>query len=573
MNIKKTLLNEFSIDIDQINLLKLYKINDADISSEELEEKFAACRKRWTQSANGANEQLAARDKARLAKAGDYEEILRNRTYLAALIAYYEGGDAEESASEFAKSFFTILKSVNKTITQKEYSFFMQYFREERKNEKAILECLKKDFKTVSLKPCSSFNDESRELKEEGKESVVIQVRFHRDTLSLLHKCELQYETLQKSDFLRSKYPDLNLSFYSFLKIEEMDETEFTMHIDSALQEVFTRRQNDVSKGAEYIPLTEFYNTWKDILKQSDVVNNFEAVKKLVCYPKFTPYLYLAENITKEYLEALLQLMRNDYRFGSFRDFLFLYFRPLAVGKHFSFSMDKKLEAELKKVAANPADYSNAEKRSAAAKQRRKMMPWPLRIMRILATWPIGLVQLIFESARFAVINLQKLAWMVGILLAVFSARAFTDNSIFTACWQLFANMKDSIEETIHSLAGTYYFNGFSAALAVVVELIQFALAFGLAPLLCALFLKALAKKLDSMIDFEGIHKTFLKIREIIEQKLINAYKRIGKSIYKRMLWPVAANLLGASVVAAVLILIITLCSSLASVTALVVCL
>ena len=66
MNIKNTIQQQYGIDIDKINIPKLYKVDSADIPADELEKKIAACRKRWNASVNGANEQYAAKAQANL---------------------------------------------------------------------------------------------------------------------------------------------------------------------------------------------------------------------------------------------------------------------------------------------------------------------------------------------------------------------------------------------------------------------------------------------------------------------------------------------------------------------------
>lgn len=48
--------------------LKLYKVDQPEISSDELEQKISDTRKRWNSSANGANEKFAERDRERLEK-------------------------------------------------------------------------------------------------------------------------------------------------------------------------------------------------------------------------------------------------------------------------------------------------------------------------------------------------------------------------------------------------------------------------------------------------------------------------------------------------------------------------
>ena len=77
-DIQSRILSEYGIDIAQEDILKIYKINSADLSPEELEQKISDTRKRLNGSVNGANEKLAERARGRLEKAPKYEEILRD---------------------------------------------------------------------------------------------------------------------------------------------------------------------------------------------------------------------------------------------------------------------------------------------------------------------------------------------------------------------------------------------------------------------------------------------------------------------------------------------------------------
>ena len=556
MNLKTTILQQYGIDIDKVNIPKLYKVDSADIPADELEKKIAACRRRWNMSVNGPNEQLAARDQAHLDNADRYEAILRDRRMLKALLDYYgKKGAAEESnACETAKQFFTALKDVNNNVTQKDFDFYMLYFPEERKNEKAIIEMLKKDFKAVALKPYNFGDEEEGEVKV--KSSGMQQNRFQKESLSLLHKCELQYQQLQQRDFLKAKYPELSKTFYDFLRLDEFDETEFAVFIDSASQETFTRQQNDAPHKDEYIYLTVFYNTWKDILKHNDVTGNFHMFKKLVRYPRFTPYLYLAEDVNQAFLEALLKQTRDEYNFASLNDFLYFYFKPLADGRHYSFTLDKKLEALLKRIDQHPEDAEREKRRSSAAAKRRKMIPLPLQILRFFATWPIYLVQFIFESFRFAVINVQKLAWIIGVFFSLTFSQLITGNSLFANIWALITLLPDEVSQYVQGIAGTADVNNFAMIIGGLSVVVGLAVAFVLIPVLCTMFLYYLAKDLDQSIDLMGYHKTFQFIQQTIEKKLLQAYKKLGKKIYSKMIWPILANILTVAVLVGIVLLV-----------------
>ena len=76
-DIQTTVLIKYGIDIAQENIFKLYKIDTADISPQDIEDKIQETRKRWNTSINGANEKNAERDKIRLEKADKYETILK----------------------------------------------------------------------------------------------------------------------------------------------------------------------------------------------------------------------------------------------------------------------------------------------------------------------------------------------------------------------------------------------------------------------------------------------------------------------------------------------------------------
>ena len=90
-DIVDVLRSKYDIDIKKDNIIKLYKIDSADISPADLEAKIADRRKKWNQSVNGANEVFAARDKAYLEKADRFEAILRDANLRKQLFDYHKG--------------------------------------------------------------------------------------------------------------------------------------------------------------------------------------------------------------------------------------------------------------------------------------------------------------------------------------------------------------------------------------------------------------------------------------------------------------------------------------------------
>ena len=141
-DIYDNILSKYGVDIDKVNILKLYKIDNAKISSEELEEKIKITKDKWTKSINGANEKFAKRDKEHLDNSIKYERILRNDKLRKELYKYYNSNNSSKPTGEsgvkgdisFAKQYFGVI-SKTKKIKQREVDFFFAYYQEERKNK------------------------------------------------------------------------------------------------------------------------------------------------------------------------------------------------------------------------------------------------------------------------------------------------------------------------------------------------------------------------------------------------------------------------------------------------------
>lgn len=545
MDIKATIKQKYNIDIDATNLLKLYKIDDT-ISEQELRVKFSETRKRWQQSANGAFEKVAERDRAHLQNADKYERILLDKKLFKALISYYKKGKTGGEATAFAKSFFQFIKDNNKTIEKNDVKFFFLYYKEQLKNQKAINEMLYNDFKVLGLKETGETDDQK--AAKEKKTSHFAQNRFRKETLRILHACELKYAQVQSSEFLKSKEPKLQHSMYDFLRIDGSSLNGLKERIDKLLADAFEQRQNNV-RGSEYIPLTEFYNSVKDMLSQNDVnEDNFYHFKLLIRYPSFTPYMFLLETVNKNCVDKFVNEIGSKYEFAGEEEFLAVYLKPLIDGDHFACEPDRQLTARMRQIAQNPAELERARQKKAAELSRRRALPLPLRIVRFIATWPIYLIQFIFEIFNFSIRSIKRssLAFYIPLFIPIllFNTHIMFGMSFFDWIGNALGNMPGDVNDILRSLSDTANITVFSQIIAYLIVICGRIISVAAWPAIVTAFLYNFACVIDQNIDLIGIHKTFMHIQNVIDTKVNAVYKEKKNQVYVSMIWPIIANIL-----------------------------
>ena len=546
MNIKLVIKQKHGLDIDTINLLKLYKIENADISEQDLQIKFSDIRRRWQQSANSTFEKAAERDRAHLQNADKYENILLDKKLLKALFSYYNKNETDEEATAFAKEFFQFIKKNNKTISKKDVEFFFMYFSEQEKNKKAITEMLRQDFKILSLK---SDDDEVHEEPEKEKSGFLLeQNRFRKETLRILHSCELKYIQLQSSSFLKEKEPKLAFSMYDFLRLSGSGLNDLKKRLERVSAEAFEQRQNS-THGNEYIPLTEFYNSVKDMISQRDInEENFYHFKLLIHYPSFTPYMYLLETIDTDCVNQFLNVIGPQYEFAGEEELLYVYLKPLIEGNHFICEADRHLAAKMLHIAQNPAELEQARRKKAAELKRRKAIPIPVRIVKFFAIWPILLVHYIFEIFHFSIrsINRSKYAYYIPLFIPVllFNTHAMFGISFFDWFSELVTRSPEITEKFLKTLSNTAIVNEFTKIVAGILAFSFEILMVVTLPIIITGFLYYLSCAIKQSTDFGAINKLFENIKETIDNKIIAAYKERKESIYISMIWPIFANIL-----------------------------
>lgn len=547
MNIKTTIQQQYQIDIDTTNLLKLYKIDDSNISEQELREKFSKTRERWQKSANGTFEVAAKRDSAYLQNADKYEQILLNKKYFNALVSYYKKSKPNNEATAFAKSFFQFIKENNKTISKSDIKFFFMYFTEQQKNQKAINEMLYNDFKILGLKKSNDENADNSNTKEK-KASRIAQNRFQKETLRILHSCELKYAVVQSSEYLKSKEPKLAYSMYDFLRVDGLGLSELKRMIEKRSAEAYEQRQNN-SRGNEFIPLTEFYNSVKDMLSQSDVTEeNFYHFKLLIRYPHFTPYMYLLESVNKNCVSKFVNEIGKSYEFAGEEEFLAVYLKPLIDSNHFSCDADRQLTSKMRQIAQNPAELERARQKKFAAIHRRKSVPITVRILRFFATWPVCLLHFVFEIFNFSIRSIKRssFAYYIPLFIPIllFTTHITHGMSFFEWIANIFNIVPETADSIVDSLSATASLTVFSQVITYILAIAGCIISIAIVPTIITTFLYCLACAIDQGIDLVGINMTFTSIQNTIDTKITQAYKEDKKKVYLSMIWPIFANIL-----------------------------
>ena len=230
VDIQEKIFNKYGIDITKENIFKLYKIDKPDPSEEELGKAIEAARKRWNQSINGANEKNAERDRERLEKADKYEAVVRNPELCRSVFDFYTKGSSQtkvftgESGGDtgFAREYFKLI-STSKKLQKGDIEFFFNYYPSERKNKKAILEMLGKDFK-LKLTDDAKSDEAEKEFsgKTKDQSSPLMTNLFQEATIFKLRKCVEFYEKSLQSTEVCSRYPSLREGFYAFLDLDRM---------------------------------------------------------------------------------------------------------------------------------------------------------------------------------------------------------------------------------------------------------------------------------------------------------------------------------------------------------------
>lgn len=425
-DIQVQIQEKYEIDINKTNLFKLYKIENADISSQELEQKFAEARKSWLQGVNGANEKYAKRDAVRLENAEKYEAILRDGKLRKMLEAYYYTSSNEGGSLEVAKQYFSLMASSKHYSSvasiANDLELFFQCFPAQRKNKKAILEMLEKEYKLKGLTKGKNLKIEDVEQEEieepinkkKNSNNTVVN-RFDKSTILKIQKCEEQLRVAAEIEELQKKESGLNEAIYVFLGMENIDTLEEMKGY--VIQKREESQNNRQEKGQAYIPLVTFYNSMMDVLGYKDVQQNWEAFKLMLQYSKLTPYMYGLEVVKPDTLKQLYAIASQNYLFRDMNDFLIVYFQK--IHEHFkmqTYPVKKMLDTAKMKTASNKVLNALEEKLGVS---KGISLPGYIWFVHGLVYFPIFFVYAIFELFKFLFADAKRFGIIASIITAV----------------------------------------------------------------------------------------------------------------------------------------------------------
>lgn len=550
-DIQTTVLKKYGIDIAQENIFKLYKLENADPTPQELQNAIDATRKRWTQSVNGANEKNAKRDGERLAKADKYEAVLRDNRLRKEVIAFYNGKNSGGSAAgntEFAKEYFKLIET-SKKLKKEDVDFFFAYYPAEKKNKKAIVEMLQKEFKIYGLgkkgdetEPEGDNGEENPSEEKNKKEKPFIVNLFQRETIFKIRKMFEYYTTAKQTPDVTKKYPEIAESLYEYLRLDQTDTlTQLQTFVNSMKAEAFNVRQE---KGSDFICMVDLFNKLGELCECRDVVDNFEEFKLLVKYPSLTPYMYSFVEMKKPTLKGLMDVANKEYVFRDEADFILSYYNP--VRDNFGITNSTAILQIIKKAQKQAKSNKVLDEldKKLGRKKQRKLAFLPMLIY-WLTYWPIFLLYFVFEVFRAIITQIGKLAIPVfGVLFLAMNIllpkTLGMDNMLVFRKILMKEEWLSYLQESI----GISTDNIISLILYSLLIFVIFLIIYALPPLLVALFVSEAADNLNKQYDWIGAERTFQNIFQKLKQKVDTQFREKKQNFIKSSVSKILINVL-----------------------------
>lgn len=561
-DIQSKILSKYGIDIAQENIFKLYKIDSADISPQDLEAKIQDTRKRWNSSINGANEKNAERDRTRLEKADKYEAILKDAKLRKEVYIFYNkpsnptgGGAAPGGGStNFAKEYFELVATTKK-IKKADVDFFFKYYQSERKNKKAILEMLSKELKVAGLGKEGKYADEGDTTDEEGKKkddsSPLIVNLFQEATVLKIRRAVEKFEEAAQSNELCQRYPEIRNGLYSFLEIKDVENAEQFKNIMTAKgKEVYAVRQE---RGAEYVPLVDLFNILQSISDYQDVVDNIPEFKLLLKYPNLTPYMFAFVEMKPSTVKGLVDVANRDYAFRDDTDFILNYYKPIHDNFGISDSGIGAILRKAEKKAKQNKVLNDIDEKLGRNKNKRKIS-LGAEIIHWLVYWPIFSVYFVFEVAKAISTELHRFAIPVFIILFGLESWLLPKLGIDNLLILRKVFFKNEWLSYLDSFWGETGINLVENILLSLIIVIILLIVYVVPPLFVSLFIAEFADDFNKRFDWVGIERTFQQIFQILRKKTEDQYLAQKKLFVRRKIGKVIINIVSLAVLVAIII-------------------
>lgn len=518
-DIQVQIKEKYGIDIEKTNLFKLYKLDNDDISSQDLEQKFAEARKRWLQGVNGANEKNAKRDALRLENADKYEAILRDVKLRKLLKAFYHVSSNDTVTLDIAKQYFSLLASSKHygrraKEMENDFEFFRKCFPEANKKDTrlAILKMLETEYKIKGhIEVKEDVGEVENFVEEKNGTEKRIRHRFDKETIFAIRNLEEQMRAAVENEELRNKEPALQEALYKFLHLDDMKSLdELKSYIKLKREESFNNYQE---KGQVYNPLVVLYNGVDTLLEYQDVIDNWDAFKLMVQYSKITPYMYGLEVVKENTLKQLYGIASQNYLFRDINDFLIIYFIP--IYDHFKMQVHpiKKLLDKAKTKTASNKIFNAVEDKLGITKGA--ALPWYIMMVHGLVYFPVYISYFVFELIKEAFVIPKRFTIISSII------------TVIAMCSQMFA------DASLHE--------GFISLLEIVGE--EF-VGVVLLTVLCAMFAHELCIQLNMYCDWIGIEKTFLGILKKVFDRSKAEYVQIRNEYIGKKVPKIISNII-----------------------------
>ena len=413
-NFEKRILRDYKIDVREVDLFKLYQLPNDTISDDELESALVRCQQKWQSALNNPNERIVASARKHLENMQQYEAILRNSALRRELYQYYRSKENATADIRHAQQFFGLI-SQTKRITQKDANFYFEYFPEERKKKKTIMELLQKNYKLHQSKSKEDEEETAPKKEARKKGSALVVNLFRRETLLAIRKCDLFLQDASQKEQVATKYPDVvqKSSLYDYLNMEQIGTIEqFSAVVADGCALYYNER---TEFGTDYVPLVDLYNTLEELTKEPDVTDNYPEFKLLLKYPRLSPYMFAFEEMKPDTLKEFYSLSDSFYDFDNFDLFIAEYFAPICD----NFGIYDRLIRNI---------LQQAEKRAQSDKLRRNAfekfcafvnMPSGIRPKHIVAYWPVFVVYVVFELIKNLVLNIRKVSIVGGTVYGI----------------------------------------------------------------------------------------------------------------------------------------------------------
>lgn len=513
-DIRGKILSKYGFDPAQENIFKLYRLESADISRQELEEKIRETRKRWMAGVNGANEKNAARDAERLKKADSYEAVLKNEKLRKELGAFYNRKDnGSEGSAEFARQYFELVATTKK-LRDTDVDFFFRYFPSERKNKKAVLEMLKKEMHIVIRD--KKEKEEEEEKRKKTSDALIVNL-FREETVLKLSRIFEKYNEVSGNGEIADRYPDIRKGLYEFIGADKVkDAEEFAEMISRKGKEVYAVRQE---KGAEYVPLVDMFNILQELGGHKDVMDNMEEFKLLLKYPDLTPYMYLFVEMTPKTVRGMVETADRNHDFRNETDFLLNYYSPVHDNFGISNGRIVSMLRKAEKHAGQNKILKKTDKFLERFKRKGKIPVW-VSIIHFLAYWPVFLMYLLFEAAEIIFTKLLHLTVIAVPVILIAAVHKLIPHLIPDG-WN---GIRHILRESLMTQ------NGGALFFMTLVLLILYAAAYIVLPFIGAVVMKGFVGDFNKSFDWIGIERTFRKMFSTLKKKTEEKY-----AVHKRM--------------------------------------